>query len=118
MISTSVNITAVQVVCLYRILPLYGEIERLTINVIAGSNCQSTIQAVPVCADPSWNLYSQSSLLGGFFCCLPSQVGILSDGEYIGSCNDAGVAYPSSILASSVSRSISLPIAVYEAINC
>jgi hypothetical protein len=92
--------------------------DRETNNVIAGSNCQSTIQAVPVCANPSWDLYSQSSLLGGFFCCLPSQVGILSDGEHIGSCNDAGVAYPSSILASSVSRSTSLPTVIYEAMNC
>src|SRR5271163_268610 len=104
MISTPINISAVQVVCLYRILPLYGEIERLTINVIAGSNCQATIQDVPVCADPSWNLYSQGGNLRGFFCCLPSQVGILSDGLHIGSCNDAGLAYPSSILATSVSR--------------
>jgi hypothetical protein len=85
--------------------------------LFAGSNCQSTIQAGPVCADPSWNLYSQSSLLGGFFCCLPGQVGILSDGEHIGSCNNAGLAYASSVLASSVSRP-SLPIAIYEVINC
>jgi len=73
----------------------------------AGTNCQSTIQNIPICADPNWGLYFSGNL-NVYFCCLPGQVGILSEnGAFsngFGSCGDAGLSYPTSKLASAVAE--------------
>ncbi|KAH0562898.1 hypothetical protein GP486_002511 [Trichoglossum hirsutum] len=59
------------------------------------SNCRSQVEALPVCADPSWTLF-KSSL--DYFCCQSGQVGVTASGA--GVCAGSDVSVPQSKLAS------------------
>jgi hypothetical protein len=79
-----------------------------------GLNCQSTIQNIPVCADPSWGLF-WSGTGSNYFCCLSNQVGLYAIEDIagyfpgFGFCGDAGLSYPLSKLASTVRCTIRFP---------
>jgi hypothetical protein len=49
-----------------------------TVSVCAASNCLSSLQASPACADDSWSLWNatDSPFEFGFFCCLVDQAGL------------------------------------------
>jgi hypothetical protein len=48
------------------------------VSVCTASNCLSSLQASPACADNSWSLWNatDSAFEFGFFCCLPDQAGL------------------------------------------
>jgi hypothetical protein len=48
------------------------------VSVCVASNCLSSLQASPACADDSWSLWNatDSAFEFGFFCCLADQTGL------------------------------------------
>jgi len=56
------------------------------------SPCQTALQAAPVCADSSWNLWNTTNVDGaasdgytGYLCCLPGQIGVQGNVDTVGS---------------------------------
>jgi hypothetical protein len=61
-------------------------------DIMKADACQSSLQAAPVCADSSWNLWNTTNVDGlasagytGYLCCLPGQIGVQGDVETVGS---------------------------------
>ncbi len=55
------------------------------------SVCQPSLQAAPICADSSWNLWNTTNVDGtafdgytGYLCCLPGQVGVQGNVDTVG----------------------------------
>ncbi|PMD60111.1 uncharacterized protein K444DRAFT_721968 [Hyaloscypha bicolor E] len=69
--------------------------------------CQPSLQAAPVCADSSWNLWNTTNVDGaasdgytGYLCCLAGQIGIQGNVETVGMsaiCVDPGTPFPQSV---------------------
>lgn len=64
-------------------------IQKLTADI--DSPCQTSLQAAPVCADSSWNLWNTTNGAGpaydgytGYVCCLPGQISSPGEIETVG----------------------------------
>jgi hypothetical protein len=89
---------------------LFSDIQ-LTIH--SADMCQPSLQAAPVCADSSWNLWNTTNVDGaasdgytGYLCCLAGQFGIQGNVETVGMsaiCVDPGTPFPQSVSGTLVS---------------
>ncbi|OXV10594.1 hypothetical protein Egran_01645, partial [Elaphomyces granulatus] len=61
------------------------------------NDCRHQLDALPICADPSWVLYAESDL--NRWCCLPGQIGVSS-----GVCASTDLSVPATMLASTLSQ--------------
>ncbi|KAE9377345.1 hypothetical protein N431DRAFT_453697 [Stipitochalara longipes BDJ] len=68
--------------------------------------CQTSLQAAPVCADSSWNLWNTTNVDGtvaerdtGYLCCLAGQIGVQGNVDTVGMsaiCVEPGTPFPQS----------------------
>jgi len=62
------------------------------------NDCRHQIDALPICADPSWVLYAESDIINRW-CCLPGQIGVSSM-----VCASTDLNVPATMLASTLSQ--------------
>jgi hypothetical protein len=87
---------------------------KLTVHL--ADACQPSLQAAPVCADSSWNLWNTTNVDGtaadgdtGYLCCLPGQIGVQGNVETVGEsaiCVEPGTPFAQSASGTLVSRVI------------
>ena len=85
----------------------------LTITI--ATPCQPSLQAAPVCADSSWNLWNTTNVdshgdpaYTGYLCCLPGQIGIQGVVDTVGDsaiCVTPGTPFPQTASGTLVSCS-------------
>jgi hypothetical protein len=86
----------------------------LKLTVHLADACQPSLQAAPVCADSSWNLWNTTNVDGtvaggdtGYLCCLPGQIGVQGNVDTVGEsaiCVEPGTPFVQSASGTLVSR--------------
>ncbi|KUJ07607.1 uncharacterized protein LY89DRAFT_789672 [Mollisia scopiformis] len=65
-------------------------------------DCSNVVENVPVCANSTWNMYTQGG--GNYFCCEPDQFGVLPLHGYAGICEPLDQTVASSLIATPASQ--------------